>query len=121
MTDLWGVSSYRVCDGLLGQLCGEAEDRPPSYFSLARLALDWGAARVSEIPAELLASDARSQRIEWLERRLEEWLGDEHRELFENLTKLRDADDAMERARNEMEEQALTALIQSHATEGDRP
>ena len=83
--------------------------------------MEWGAVRVSDIPAELMTWDATSQRIEWLESRLEEWMGDDQREAFERLTELQDAFDAMEADQYEREEQATMAVIQSYETESDQP
>ncbi len=118
MTDLWGVSSYRVCRGLLEELYG-ASSEEPQHFSLARLALNCGAARLSDIPDELMASDATQQRVEWLENRLREWMGDEGRETFEKLASLRDSHEAMEHDLRDMEDQALDMMIASHQMEDD--
>ncbi len=107
MTDLWGVSSYRVCGELLSELCGEDENEP-WYFSLARLAFDCGAVRVSEIPEELMTAEATPQRVKWLEDRLK----DEHpdmarqaQELFDFKQKLsvdwESSDDALWRSYDE--------------------
>lgn len=64
MTDLWGVSSYRVCGDFLDDVAGGSEP--------ARLALECGDVRLSEIPAELMSRDAAPRRAEWLEARLGE-------------------------------------------------
>ncbi len=64
MTDLWGVSSYRVCGDFLDDVAGGSDG--------SRLALECGDVRLSEIPDELTASEATALRVEWLEARLGE-------------------------------------------------
>ena len=105
MTDLWGVSSYRVCGRLLAELCGENEDGP-WYFSLARLALDCGAARLSDIPEEFATPQKTPQRVKWLEDRLR----DEHPDMARQAQELFD----LERKLSMNWESHDDALLRSH-------
>lgn len=62
MTDLCGVSTHRVC--------GDFPDEVTGGSDAARLALECGDVRLSDIPDELLGGDANDARIEWLEAKL---------------------------------------------------
>ena len=66
-----------------------------------------------------MTSEATPQRVKWLKDRLEEWLGDKHRGIFEHLTKLQEFHDEIERDWRDMDEPALVDLLESHDTEDD--
>lgn len=117
MTDLWGVSSYRVCGSLLEELYG-ASDEEPRTFSLARVALQCGAARLSDIPDQLMAPGATSARVEWLEGRLKERLDGEQPEMFEKLAEMRDLGDALDHAQH-LRDQAEAAWYEARQAEED--
>ena len=58
----WGAHPYTVCADDLEELAGGSR--------AARWALEWGGARISEIPDDLMADDAKARRAAWLGSRL---------------------------------------------------
>ena len=62
VTELWSGPQGRICEEYLDRLTGG------SY--LARWALEYGDARLDDIPEELRSDEAMGERVKWLESRL---------------------------------------------------
>ena len=62
--DVWGANPYAVCSGDLDEIAGGSRH--------ARWALEWGNARISEIPEELMSEEAKERRADWLASKLED-------------------------------------------------
>ena len=62
--DVWGANPYAVCRGDLDEIAGGSRH--------ARWALEWGNARISEIPEELMSEEAKERRADWLASKLED-------------------------------------------------
>ena len=62
--DVWGANPYAVCRGDLDEIAGNSR--------YARWALEWGNARISEIPEELMSEEAKERRADWLASKLED-------------------------------------------------
>ncbi len=77
--DPWGTEPYQICRNELNEISGDSK--------YARWALEHGDVRLSDIPRELMAKQARDRRIDWLENKLSDKTREimEERERFENL------------------------------------
>ncbi|MCY4363457.1 MAG: helix-turn-helix transcriptional regulator [Gammaproteobacteria bacterium] len=60
--DPWGTEPYQICRKELNEITSSSK--------YARWALEHGDVRLSDIPKELMAEQARDRRIEWLESKL---------------------------------------------------
>ena len=60
--DLWGANPYAVCRGDLDEIAGGSRH--------ARWALEWGNARITDIPEDLMSEEAKDGRAEWLASKL---------------------------------------------------
>ena len=74
----WGIKSYQVCRNELEEITGKSEG--------ACSALVHGDVKLSDIPKELMAPEAKEQRTAWLERRESEQ-HKQQREEFNQLSK----------------------------------
>ena len=77
---------YDICRDELDRITNGSDFAP----ALARMALKIGAARLSEIPEELMAEDASEKRAQWLEDKLSDTLGVELKDLIRRARETRD-------------------------------
>ena len=78
--DVWGANPYVVCGGDLDKIAGGSRH--------ARWALEWGNARISEIPEELMSEAEKDRRASWLASKLEEDVKEEmerHEALLQDI------------------------------------
>lgn len=77
---------YDICRDELDRITNGSDFAP----ALAQMALEIGAARLSEIPEELMAEDASEKRAQWLEDKLSDTLGVELKDLIRRARETRD-------------------------------
>ena len=80
--DVWGANPYAVCRGDLDEIAGGSRH--------ARWALEWGNARISDIPENLMSEEAKDDRAEWLASKLADDVREkmeQHEALLEDIAR----------------------------------